>query len=97
NAKPSTVASALLGTAAVAGCVAFAVACGGSKPVTAAPGGAGDPNNWPKNDGSLCDRFVHWSSNQALEVSETAGAGSIRPNIRRVYKTVGERDDRHSI
>ena len=33
----------------------------------------------------------------ALEVSETAGAGSIRPNIRRVYKTVGDHDDRRNV
>jgi hypothetical protein len=74
------------------------IACGGSKPVAkAAPGGASDPNAWPKDDGSLCERFVHWQNNQALEVSETAGAGSIRPNIRRVFKTVGEHDDRRSV
>jgi hypothetical protein len=99
DSKPSSrgLVMGMVGAAALAGCGVFAVACGGSKPVAAAAGGAPDPNHWPKNDGSLCDRFVHWSSNQALEVSETAGEGSIRPNIRRVYKTVGERDDRHSI
>jgi len=74
------------------------VACGGSKTaLNAAPGGATDPTAWPKNDGSLCERFVHWTNNQQLEVSETAGAGSIRPNIRRVFKTVGDRDDSRSV
>ncbi len=78
------------------GVVALGVACGGAKPaVQSQP--VQDPSNWPKNDGSLCDRFVHWSTNNALEVSETAGAGSIRPNIRRVYKQVGEHDDRHNV
>jgi hypothetical protein len=73
-------------------------ACGGSKTAAkAAPGGATDPTAWPKNDGSLCERFVHWTNNPKLEVSETAGAGSIRPNIRRVFKTVGEHDDSRSV
>ncbi len=81
-------------------CVAgFAVlmACGGSKPTSNTGPGSNDPSAWPKNDGSLCERFVHWSNSSQLEVSETAGAGSLRPNIRRVYKTVGERDDRRNV
>jgi hypothetical protein len=32
-----------------------------------------------------------------LEVSETAGPGSFKPNIRRIFKVVGERDDRHTV
>jgi hypothetical protein len=73
-------------------------ACGGSKPAgSTTPGGLNDPNGWPKNDRSLCERFVHWTNNPQLEVSETAGAGSLRPNIRRVYKTMGERDDRRNV
>jgi hypothetical protein len=80
-----------------AGLVAL-IACGGSKPpVSNAPGGSRDPSKWPADDGSYCERFVHWRSSPQLEVSETAGVGSIRPNIRRVYKTVGERDDRHTV
>jgi hypothetical protein len=83
-------------TAAVATAALLVVAaCGGSKPN--AKTAATDPNNFAKSDGSLCERFVHWSTNQSLEVSETAGNGSIRPNIRRVFKTVGERDDRRSV
>lgn len=84
--------------AAVTGVVvAGLTACGGSKTQVRAPGGAVNPGGWPKNDGSLCDRFVHWSNNPTFEVSETAGAGSIRPNIRRVYKTVGEHEDQHNV
>jgi hypothetical protein len=75
----------------------LAAACGGSKEKVAAPGGATDQSAWPKNDGSLCDRFVHWTTNQQLEVSETAGSGSIRPNIRRVFKSVGEHEDSRSV
>jgi len=39
----------------------------------------------------MCD----WRNKPELEVSETAGPGALRPNIRRVYKIVGEGDDRH--
>jgi len=38
--------------------------------------------------------IVRYATNH---VSETAGAGSIRPNIRRVYKTVGDHDDRRNV
>jgi hypothetical protein len=73
--------------------------CGGSAgpPATSAPGGSVDEAHWPADDQSLCNRFVHWRSNQALEVSETAGPGSIKPNIRRVFKTVGERENSHLV
>jgi hypothetical protein len=78
-------------------CVAMVLAaCGGSKPAAKAATG-GEATGPVKGDGSLCERFVHWSNNPQLDVSETAGAGSIRPNIRRVYKTVGEHDDRHNV
>ncbi|HEY1697526.1 MAG TPA: hypothetical protein VGG39_35430 [Polyangiaceae bacterium] len=76
----------------------LALACGSSlPPQTAAPGGTTDQRHWPADDRSLCDGFVHWKSNPQLEVSETVGPGSIRPNIRRVYKVVGEREDRHQV
>jgi hypothetical protein len=78
-------------------CVA-SVACGGSPPPTkAAPGGSNDPNKWPADDQSMCERFLHWRNSPDLEASETAGPSSIRPNIRRVFKTVGDRDARHSV
>jgi hypothetical protein len=76
------------------------VRCGGPPPPATAkmaPGGSNDPSHWPADDRSLCDGFVHWKNNPQLEVSETVGPGSIRPNIRRVYKVMGEREDRHQV
>ncbi len=82
-----------LGAFGVLAVVGFA--CGGAAtppPVTAktAPGGTKDQANWPDDDKSMCG----WRNHPELEVSETAGPGAIRPNIRRVYKTVGEGDSR---
>ncbi|HLK35664.1 MAG TPA: hypothetical protein VKU41_02855 [Polyangiaceae bacterium] len=80
---------------------AFAVACGSKTPPptseNTAPGGSHDPSHWPADDHSLCERFYHWKTNAQLEVSETVGPGSLRPNIRRVFKTVGDRDSRHTV
>lgn len=77
------------------------VACGGGtpKPITstAAPGGSKDPSHWPADDRSLCEGFVHWKENPQLDVSETVGPGSFKPNIRRIYKLIGDRDDRHQV
>ena len=84
----------LLGFAA---CVASAVGCGSPPPSISAPGGSKDASHWPSDDQSLCNRFIHWRSTEGLEVSETAGPGSFRPNIRRVFKVVGERDSRHTV
>ena len=88
-------------TAATAGSVlmaSLALACGGNKPAAAtAPGGSTDEARWPADDQSLCNRFVHWRNNPAFEVSETAGPGSLRPNIRRVFKMVGEHENRHPV
>jgi hypothetical protein len=39
----------------------------------------------------MCD----WRNKPELEVSETAGPGSLKPNVRRVYKVVGEAEARH--
>ncbi|MGH7268908.1 MAG: hypothetical protein ACREJ3_00630 [Polyangiaceae bacterium] len=78
-------------------------ACGSAQqpggPVSAriVAGGSSDPNKWPADDRSLCEGFVHWKNNPALEASETVGANSIRPNIRRIYKTLGGQDDRHTV
>ena len=85
--------------AATCGGVATLIACGGTpapKTATTAPGGSHDPSHWPADDRSLCDTFVHWKHDTQLEVSETVGPGSFRPNIRRVFKIVGERDNRHT-
>ena len=70
-------------------------ACGGSskgavKTVTA-PGGSKDQSKWPADDRSRCD----WRDKPELEVSESAGPGALRPNVRRVFKTFGEGDARH--
>jgi hypothetical protein len=84
--------------AAMAGMAAF-VACGGtSKP--AAPllvGHSQDARTWAVDDRSLCQNLVHWRNNAQLQVNESAGPGSVKPNVRRVYKVIGERDDRHAV
>ena len=72
-------------------------ACGGSnsapKTAATAPGGSRDPSKWPKDDRTMCD----WRNKPELEVQETVGPGSFRPNVRRVYKWVGERDNRKKV
>lgn len=72
-------------------------ACGGSsssqsaaKSVTA-PGGSKDQSKWPADDKTMCD----WRDKPELEVSESAGPGALRPNVRRIFKTFGEGDSRH--
>jgi|CZKU01.1.fsa_nt_gi hypothetical protein len=95
GARAQAYASAA-GAVATLAFVALAACGGADKQAKTAPAGPA-ANGAAKNDGALCDRFVHWSNNSALEVSETAGAGSIRPNIRRVYKTVGDHDDRRNV
>jgi hypothetical protein len=82
----------------VLGAVAAAIGCETGRPsATAAPGGSSDLSRWPDDDRSLCEGFVHWKNNPRLEVSETVGPGAFRPNVRRVYKVIGERDDRHAV
>jgi hypothetical protein len=58
-----------------------------------ASGGSKDPSKWPVDDHSMCD----WKNKPELEISETAGPGSYRPNVRRVYKMIGEGDARHKV
>lgn len=72
------------------------VACGGSSSkgnvkVATAPGGTKDQSKWPADDRTMCD----WKNKPELEVSETAGPGALRPNVRRIFKTYGEGDSRH--
>ena len=85
-----------------AACLAAALvvtSCGSAGPpapgTTPPPGSSkvatSDPNKWPADDRSMCD----WKNKPELEVSETAGPGALRPNVRRVYKTFGEGDTRH--
>ena len=76
--------------------LAFAASCGGGstpppKESKTAPGGSKNPGNWPKDDRTMCD----WRNKPELEVAETAGPGSFKPNVRRVYRTFGEGDARH--
>lgn len=85
----------ILGAGVLAVAFAFA-ACGGDPSKAAiktptAPGGSKDPSKWPADDRSMCD----WRSKPELEISETSGPGALKPNVRRVYKTFGEGDQRH--
>ncbi|HSO38194.1 MAG TPA: hypothetical protein VLT33_36955 [Labilithrix sp.] len=82
----------------MAGLAAAIVACGGggetskgSIKLPSAPGGTKDQTKWPADDKSMCD----WKNKPELEVSETAGPGALRPNVRRIFKTFGEGDARH--
>jgi hypothetical protein len=72
--------------------------CGGGAPDV--PGGAvvgstkvvmADPSKWPADDHSMCS----WRGKADVEVSEIAGPGALKPNVRRVYKTFGEGETRH--
>lgn len=95
SASPlAVVAMAAVTTAAAA----FSVgACGGAGTskgnvkVATAPGGTKDQSKWPSDDRTMCD----WKDKPELEVSESAGPGALRPNVRRVFKTFGEGDARH--
>jgi hypothetical protein len=86
---------AVLVLASAAAFGAGLAACGGGEPpprtATVTPGGSKDPSKWPKDDRSMCD----WRNKPELEVSETAGIGALKPNIRRVFKTFGEAETRH--
>ena len=89
------------GGVVLGGLVAFVVvACGGNETrgaigvgqkALSAPGGSKDPSKWPADDRSMCD----WTNKPELEVSETMGPGALKPNVRRVYKIVGEAENRH--
>jgi hypothetical protein len=87
-------AFALAGILAVTGA---AVACGGSgapkAKVASGVGGTTNQTSWPSDDRSLCEYKGH----PDLEVSETSGPGAIRPNVRRVFKDVGEAESRHKV
>jgi hypothetical protein len=76
--------------------LAIIAACGGTptpppQEAKTAPGGSKDQTKWPTDDQSMCN----WRNKPELEISETAGPGAIRPNIRRVYKMTGEGENRH--
>jgi hypothetical protein len=92
--KTSRLVMVALASAAFCGAV---IACGGesasSGPSKVAAGGAKDQNKWPADDHSMCD----WRNHPDLEVSETAGPGALKPNVRRVYKDIGEAENRHKV
>lgn len=75
------------------------LACGGggSTAGPVAPGGSSNQNHWPSDDRSLCERMVHFRGNPALDPTDSVGPGATRPNIRRVYKVTGPREDRHTV
>lgn len=72
-------------------------ACGGGQKA-AARTGAADPDRWPADDQSLCRSATLAetgglkSEELSLDVNEIAGVNALRPNIRRVFHTVGEGD-----
>jgi len=74
-----------------------AFACG-SKSAPVAAQGSLDPEKWPADDKSLCRTASPSETGgldttaMSIDVDEVAGTGSLRPNIRRVYRTVGEGD-----
>lgn len=74
---------------------AFVLGCGGDPggavKTATAPGGSKDPSKWPADDRSMCD----WRNKADVEVAETVGPGALRPNVRRVYKTLGEGNRLH--
>jgi hypothetical protein len=80
-----------------AGVTTWLVACGGGTPPpktsAIAPGGSKDPSKWPADDRTMCD----WKEHPEYEVSETEGPGALRPNVRRVYKVLGEKDTRRTV
>ncbi len=86
-----------LGLAAAVGLVVSIAACGGggsskgNVTMPSAPGGSKDQSKWPADDKSMCD----WKNKPELEVSESAGPGAVRPNVRRIFKAFGEGDARH--
>jgi hypothetical protein len=83
-----------LGFAAFVGVASAALlACGGSGGAQVAAGGSAKQAKWPADDRSMCD----WKDHPELEVSETAGPGAIKPNVRRVFKDIGEGENRHKV
>jgi DNA-binding transcriptional MerR regulator len=75
------------------------LSCGGGAagPVAVAPGGSRNQAHWPADDRSMCERIVHFRGNASLDATDSVGPGAMRPNIRRVYKVAGPREDRHTI
>jgi len=74
--------------------VAALTACGGTKFEAKSPGVKAER----RADGSVDDRSLcDWKGKTDREASETAGPGSVTPNVRRVYQLIGVGDDRHKV
>jgi hypothetical protein len=69
-------------------------ACGGTKFEAKGAGVVAQK----RPDGTIDDRTLcDWKGKADREASETAGPGSVTPNVRRVYQIVGTGDDRHKV
>lgn len=73
-------------------------ACGGRSasgraPSTAERGRAVNGAAEGKDDQTRCE----WKGREDRETSETAGAGAVQPNVRRVYQVVGSGEDRRKV
>jgi hypothetical protein len=75
--------------------VLLASGCGGSKAATktGSLGEAVDATSTASDDASRCE----YRGRADREAKESAGLGTIRPNIRRVYALIGEGDDRRRV
>ena len=77
------------------------LACGGDKPqpktATVTPGGTKDQSLWPADDKSLCNQALNWRNSVEFDLQETSGPGALKPNVRRIYRTIGEGDQRKHI
>lgn len=63
------------------------------KSAAVTPGGSKDPSSWPKDDRSMCE----WRNKPELDPVETAGPGAMKPNVRRVFRTYGEAENRKRV
>ena len=86
--RPVTGAVWFLVVLAASGVAVGLAGCGGKG--GGAAGGSYAQREWPADDRSLCE----WKGRPDIDVNETAGPGAFRPNVRRVYKITGDRDNR---
>jgi hypothetical protein len=89
--------SVVWGVLALAGGCVTVIACG-SSPAPAPTGAqingsATEASKWPADDKSMCD----WKHKPELEIAETEGPGALKPNVRRVYRMIGEGENRHKV
>jgi hypothetical protein len=93
SAGAAAVAALLAASVAVIACGGGAMPAAKDSKVAVSVGGTKDPSKWPADDKSMCD----WKDKPELEVSETTGPGSLRPNVRRVFRDIGEGENRHKV